>query len=1308
MSEISFAGVGASGVDAWDLVKLLNKELKAARADLEAAQSESHQKQDEIETLRETTLGRGGSCVPGLCQAAHEMKRQIQLRKLVEDELEECRASLREKTVLVESLRQEVDRLKRRQQQFLEGVSNLQEKYVEAASSSDSNIDVQSEGISKMPSSNAIGEVSGKVPVRSESPTENENMEQDEEGRHRFSPAKLATWTKTLMKVDTSERPESEACLVPKTRNPTRFITPEVMESSGSPGLLFCSNRMVWYSEPYQHALFFAPKQLYNPNTDEYWTDNTELLDHLGHTRDVFYSSFEDGAPEIHYAGTYVCRQIEDLSVKEYQQLDIKLRKDLRKLTIAEGAGKVGKAKVHIARTYDVGARQIACLALEKAVDQIESLRNLDTCLNGTPRKAECLSRKGNQPAGLDSPIMIAIHIHLCGIAQMSEISLEGTGAPGIDAWDLVKLLNKELKAARSDLEAAQSESQRKQDEIETLRGTTLATGASPTPDSGVGSCVPGLCKAANEMKSQIQLRKLIEDELEECRASLREKVCAFTIAAFNIDCLKRRQQQFWEGVSNLQEKYVGATSSLDSNVDIQSAGTSTMHSSNGLEKLSDKAPVRSESPIENEHMVPEMEEEHIFSPVQLETWTKSLIKIDTSERPESEPCLPPKAKDPTRFITPVRFLMASSSQQGYSSRRHYPQEVLESSGSPGSLFCSNRMVWCSEPYQHALYFAPRQLYDPNTDANWTDNTELLDLLGQTRDVFFSSFEDGINEIHYAGTYICRQIEALTVEEYQQLNPHLRKVLRKLTITAEVENVGKVKMHIAKSYEAGSRQIACLALECVGFNKVLYELLVDQHKARFSQKSVKRGFPQHIFSLSYILERMSLDQNLFTLSVTPNKDDPSVVDLVDPSGYAHYRKHRVPDPAYKMNVYDPLSESLLATVTAPSATSKHKTIELHNPSIIVELKYTGTITFKWRFKWEEHEFEWKREECYILRKPDPSVLVAVTKEPPGRLKTSNVQLLDYNLNRFDIQDRKGLEIVILTALLSFQDTNDAYHTPTPEPTPVPSPHAVPPPPPALNIPPPDAGSRTLSDLPTSPAPALPPRPPPKTGVERIAELHMIRSLQGEGEVNEVEVGDEGTVDDYAQYAEGLLKDDAMLFVTLTSSSAAQVPKVLQVVEQTKRLRRISGEEDDQELHQYVSYDSQPKRKKGPRRINLNDPIGVGKGYQPPSNLTVHLSKIDMPELAPKNRPKEPSKARPTSMIVPPSAPPPAIPQSRPPPSPHLMSPGGQPPKPVKETSKQKKEREKEMERERKERERREKEEKKKAKKGVFTRFGHIQ
>ena len=46
-----------------------------------------------------------------------------------------------------------------------------------------------------------------------------------------------------------------------------------------------------------------------------------------------------------------------------------------------------------------------------------------------------------------------------------------------------------------------------------------------------------------------------------------------------------------------------------------------------------------------------------------------------------------------------------------------------------------------------------------------------------------------------------------------------------------------------------------------------------------------------------------------------------------------------------------------------------------------------------------HEFEWKKDECYMIRKPDPPVLVAVTSEPPSRIRNGSVQILDYNLNR---------------------------------------------------------------------------------------------------------------------------------------------------------------------------------------------------------------------------------------------------------------------------------------------------------------------
>ncbi|KAI9573766.1 hypothetical protein HD554DRAFT_2012186 [Boletus coccyginus] len=364
---------------------------------------------------------------------------------------------------------------------------------------------------------------------------------------------------------------------------------------------------------------------------------------------------------------------------------------------------------------------------------------------------------------------------------------------------------------------------------------------------------------------------------------------------------------------------------------------------------------------------------------------------------------------------------------------------------------------------------------------------------------------------------------------------------------------------------------------------------------------------------------MSLDQNLFTLFFTPNPSYPAgtVVDLTDGSGTIHYRKRRIvsQQQIYRIEVCDPLSEALLASATAPSATSKHKTLELYNPSNVVELKYSGTLSFRWSFKWETHEFEWKREECFIIRKPDPPVLVAVTKEPPGRIRTASVQILDYNLNRFDVEDRKGLEIVLLTALLTFQDASDVYHEPNTTATATPSTSPTSPVPHKMSA---------------SGAPPPPPKPAPKKGIERIAELQLSR-----GQVNEVTVLEEGAITDYAKHCARLLQDDAMLFISVRSADANQVPKVLRVAEETKRLWYKAGmslmsafprtrslmirtDTGDTDLHQYVLYDT----KEGIHRvINLdNKGRGKNKEYAPPKSLTVHLSKIDMPELRPRGTP----------------------------------------------------------------------------------------
>jgi hypothetical protein len=222
--------------------------------------------------------------------------------------------------------------------------------------------------------------------------------------------------------------------------------------------------------------------------------------------------------------------------------------------------------------------------------------------------------------------------------------------------------------------------------------------------------------------------------------------------------------------------------------------------------------------------------------------------------------------------------------------------------------------------------------------------------------------------------------------------------------------------------------------------------------------------------------------------------------------------------------------------------------------------------------------------------------------------------------RFDIEDRKGLEIVILMALLTFQDASDAYHEPNTSATATSTTTPV---------------SRTTSG---SAAPTPPPKPAPKKGIERIAELQL-----GRGQINEVTILEEGATTDYAKHCAQLLQDDAMLFISVRSSDPNQVPKVLQVVEETKRLRhkagtsfkstyprtrsfilRTGGLAGDTDLHQYVLYDTKEgvTSQKGPRIINLDDNDGKGKNkdYSPPKSLTVHLSKIDMPELRPRGTP----------------------------------------------------------------------------------------
>ncbi|KAJ4494004.1 hypothetical protein C8J55DRAFT_447879 [Lentinula edodes] len=319
---------------------------------------------------------------------------------------------------------------------------------------------------------------------------------------------------------------------------------------------------------------------------------------------------------------------------------------------------------------------------------------------------------------------------------------------------------------------------------------------------------------------------------------------------------------------------------------------------------------------------------------------------------------------------------------------------------------------------------------------------------------------------------------------------------------------------------------------------------------------------------------MTLDQNLFTLQIKPSPTDPTLVDLADPSGNVFYRKERSTGVGYNVSLYDFITQSVLVTATAPSPTGKVKIIELQNPSVPVELKASGTFSVKWAFSWKGHEFEWKREEeCYIIRKPDPPVLIAITtRKESNRIQSATVQILDYNLDRFEIEDRKGLELVILTALLTFLDSADVNFPSmmvNDERSPVPG--VIPPPPgggrrksmwTALS----PFGSNSRQSVVVTPAPTPPAESTTATssGVDLIAQLLAPRHV-----IHEITVYEEGGIEDYAKFCWRLLRDEAIAFITIRSGHSSQVQKVLEVVEATKRLRFEKG--PCIELLQFVAY-----------------------------------------------------------------------------------------------------------------------------------------
>ncbi|GAA5862104.1 hypothetical protein JCM1840_001645 [Sporobolomyces johnsonii] len=372
---------------------------------------------------------------------------------------------------------------------------------------------------------------------------------------------------------------------------------------------------------------------------------------------------------------------------------------------------------------------------------------------------------------------------------------------------------------------------------------------------------------------------------------------------------------------------------------------------------------------------------------------------------------------------------------------------------------------------------------------------------------------------------------------------------------------------------------------------------------------------------------MPLDSNLFVLLVRPRAGSPGWIDfLIDGTDSQQaYMAHKDPTTGL-LALYDPYTSSLFGTLfqsppSLPHATPnpKMRTIRLDSPPAEVVLRNTGGLSWEWSFEWDEARYVWTRdivgliggERGYtvsVARRPDPNYPV-VTYHP--KRKGGSIEVLDYNLARVEppIQDKKGLEIATLLALLSF--TDPLFVLP-PSSAPSTSPSA------------PLRATATGASLPSlSPHAAVAPAPPDAPPQPPAPPVKLASSGGGKLAINEVAVVDSSgdAFEGYCARCLSLLQDPSLLYLLLFTSSPQLAQTVVKLAETVKRKRyKVSGEE----VRLYVDDSGEDDSRTG------DDQQGKARTYVPPTSLKIYLSRLELSELLPNYRkPKPPLPAAPS-------------------------------------------------------------------------------
>ncbi|EJD06218.1 uncharacterized protein FOMMEDRAFT_153619 [Fomitiporia mediterranea MF3/22] len=142
-------------------------------------------------------------------------------------------------------------------------------------------------------------------------------------------------------------------------------------------------------------------------------------------------------------------------------------------------------------------------------------------------------------------------------------------------------------------------------------------------------------------------------------------------------------------------------------------------------------------------------------------------------------------------------------------------------------IFHETTTRWCPEREEHGYFLTP--LYKCTTKArvstahSWSEVDPRGRMMEPTE-----CFYNRQGKWYYAGQYVALRLDDFSSKEWNDLDSETSAMLVKETLAGRKNTSPTVHYEVSQLYSAGALKIACVGLQCVGFNLALYETIMEQ------------------------------------------------------------------------------------------------------------------------------------------------------------------------------------------------------------------------------------------------------------------------------------------------------------------------------------------------------------------------------------------------------------------------------------------------------------------------------------------------